>query len=287
MRETFLPQKKMEMTPAAGPIGKRRAVWNTLNSVSYVRTCRIRRAQMKKLIVALLLLINIIPCNASVKQPISFLQYDEEWGQELYTAYNDTSQTIAASGCGPTAASMVINYYIDDETNPLDLSSFALERNHRTRNDGTAWSMFADLAEVYRLEFLQTSSAKEAKEWMETKEDALVICSMNRGLWTSEGHFILVWKIENDRVYINDPASTSLYRLENNFSILSSQCGQYFCFNQMPQKTILLQSFNNFYNSQDMMFFSIVQNTCFINKDSWKAVEKQKFHEQQMCGWVT
>ena len=277
----------MEISPAAGPIGKRRAVWNTLNSVSCVRACRIRRAQMKKLIFALLLLINIIPCNAAIRQPISFLQYDEEWGQELYTAYNDTSQTIAASGCGPTAASMIINYYIDDEANPLDLSSFALERNHRTRNDGTAWSMFADLAEVYQLEFLQTSSAKEAREWMETKEDALVICSMNRGIWTSEGHFVLIWKIENGQVYINDPASTSPHRLENSFSVLSSQCEQYFCYNQKRIKTFILQNTTNFYDSLNILHPSSVLNTCFINKDSWKAVEKQKFHEQQMCGWVT
>ena len=65
------------------------------------------------------------------------------------------------------------------------------------------------MANEYDLEFIQTASSVEALEWMNTQEDPLVICSMGPGLWTRQGHFIVLWNVENGIAYINDPASTS------------------------------------------------------------------------------
>ena len=54
---------------------------------------------------------------------------------------------------------------------------------------------FEDMANEYDLEFLQTASSVEALEWMNTQEDPLVICSMGPGLWTREGHYIVLWDV--------------------------------------------------------------------------------------------
>lgn len=192
--------------------------------------------KLKKTIFLLFLLtsliINSIVAVAAIEQPVSFLQYDEEWNSKPYTITNNPTQTIGSSGCGPTTAAMVLNYYVDDSITPIDTSKFAINNNHRTINDGTAWSYYKDIANEYDLDFKQTSSSKDALQWMNSKSDPLIVCSMGPGLWTSQGHYILLWDIENDIAYINDPYSEELIRNQNSFDLVASQCVQYFCFNK-------------------------------------------------------
>lgn len=176
-----------------------------------------------------------VNANASIEQPISFMQNDTRWGSQSYSIRKNRSQTIASSGCGPTSMAMVLNYYISDEITPLQTAEYALTNNYRTYNDGTSWAYFKDIANKYELDFLQTSSSKEALQWMETQDNPLIICSMGRGHWTKRGHFILLWDVEDGIAYINDPASTKETRTKNSYKYMASQCKQYFCFN----KTIL------------------------------------------------
>ena len=206
--------------------------------------------KLKKFICLIFILITFIcgiNAQAATEQPISFLQNDSKWGSEPYSIINDRSQTIGASGCGPTSMAMVLNYYIDDTITPLQTSIYALENNHRTPNDGTSWEYFADMAEEYDLEFLQTASSVEALEWMNTKEDSLVICSMGPGLWTTEGHFILLWDVEDGTAYINDPSSTKQARTENSYKYMSSQCQQYFCYNKPLNNITINETYSSFY----------------------------------------
>lgn len=194
---------------------------------------------MKKLLIFLLLLSQfVIPVQASTEQPILFLQTDNRWGNEIYSINNNSSQTIATSGCGPTSMAIVLNYYIDDSITPLQTALYAMNNGYRTYQNGTSWLYFETIANEYDLEFLQTSSSKEVLNWMNTKDDPLIICSMGPGLWTSNGHFIVLWKIENNMVYINDPASVAEERNKNSYNKLVSQCKQYFCFNKTKKKKI-------------------------------------------------
>lgn len=193
---------------------------------------------VKKLICiacAVALLLGGVQAQAAIDQPVSFLQDDSKWGFETYSVRRGSSQTIATSGCGPTAMAMVLNYYIDDSITPLQTAMYALANNHRTRYKGTSWGYFEDMANEYELEFLQTASSSEALDWITNKEDALVICSMWPGLWTSSGHFILLWDVKDGIAYINDPNSTEENRLINKFDYMASQTRQYFCFNKKPK----------------------------------------------------
>lgn len=190
---------------------------------------------MKKyffILTMLLTLLFSISVKAAVEQPISFLQDDSEWGSKSYSITNSSYQTIATSGCGPTSMAMVLNYYIDDSINPADTAVYAVKNGYRTYSEGTTWQYFGDMAKKFDLEFLQTASSVEALEWMETKEDALIVCSMGPGLWTSRGHFIVIWDVENNIAYINDPASEKDNRIKNSYRTVSNQCRQYFCFNK-------------------------------------------------------
>lgn len=173
---------------------------------------------------------------ASTEQPISFLQYDTQWGDIPYTSCSNSRQTIGNSGCGPTTMAMVIHYYADESITPVETAEYAVENGYRTYNNGTAHGFFGSMAKKYNIEYLDTYSSAEAFEWMKTKTDPLIICSMGPGLWTNNGHFILVWDIDEDgNVYINDPASTQEYRIKNSFTNLTNSSKRYFCFDRVKE----------------------------------------------------
>lgn len=170
--------------------------------------------------------------QAAVEKPVSFLQYDSEWGSESYSLYSGYSQTIANSGCGPTAVAMVVNYYADASVKPDEMCEYSLDNGYRTSSEGTAWGFFESVAKKYDLDFMQTGSSSEALKWMESKEDPLIVCSMGPGNWTRAGHFILLWDVKDGVAYINDPASEAKSRIESSYNYMASQCKQYFCFDK-------------------------------------------------------
>ena len=122
---------------------------------------------MKKFISAVLATLCIYNQAFAAEQPIYFLQTDEQWCDIMYSSCNDKSQTIGETGCGPTALAMVLNEFCDDSITPIEVAEFSVENNHRTYSQGTSWSLFQDAAEQYNLDFFQTSSSIEVKEWIE------------------------------------------------------------------------------------------------------------------------
>ena len=53
------------------------------------------------------------------KQPVSYLQTDPRWKNKDYSAKGE-STTIGASGCGPTAAAMLIETLTGKTFTPVD-----------------------------------------------------------------------------------------------------------------------------------------------------------------------
>ena len=173
---------------------------------------------------------SFIPTSNPENRPIYLLQTDPRWRYEMYSAIGDASQTIGSSGCGPSAMSMIINEWIDPSYGPRECCAWSKACGYRTTNNGTAWAMFKAIAVKYGLKFLQTAYASEATKFMDENPGALVVCSMGKGNWTTSGHFILMYECDGKYVYINDPVSTALHKQKNTFSLLKSQCRQYFCF---------------------------------------------------------
>lgn len=170
-------------------------------------------------------------------RPTYFLQGDSRWGSVRYSIVNDPKQTIKTSGCGPTCAAMLVNHYIDKKYSPVECCNWCLEKGYRTENNGTVWGMFKAIAVKYGFNFLQTGSIEEAKKFMNNNKNAHCVCIMSKGNWTSGGHYILCWKMDDTNVYVNDPASTASNRTKNTQKLLASQCRQYFCFAYGDNKT--------------------------------------------------
>lgn len=165
------------------------------------------------------------------KKPVDYKQYDSRWGKVVYTQNNtyNKSQTIKSSGCGPTAAADVVATFWDKSITPVELAAYSVSRGYRTKNSGTSWSFFKDVAQKFGAsKFIQTSSYATAAAAL--GDGALVVVSVKKSRWTKGGHFICWWKVDDKYVYINDPASASSSRAKAPWNELKTAAKQYFIF---------------------------------------------------------
>ena len=165
-------------------------------------------------------------------KPVSYLQTDDRWRYNNYSAKGE-SKTIGSSGCGITASAMVIASIANKNITPANTAKWSMEHGYKALNQGTYYSYFVPQFKVYGIACKQlndsnlygtsTSSAHtEAKKQL--KNNNWIIACMGKGNWTSGGHYILVYGIDNnDNVYINDPASTKSNRLVNKWSLFAKE----------------------------------------------------------------
>lgn len=165
------------------------------------------------------------------KQPVSYLQTDPKWANVSYSAKGE-STTIGRAGCGPTAMSMVLATWADKNVTPKTECAWALAHGYKAPHQGTYYGYFVPAANRYGLGCRRLNTAsiygnassqihQEAKK--EIDKGNLVIACMGKGLWTSSGHYVLVWKIDGNTIYINDPASTRLARTQGDYSLFKQQ----------------------------------------------------------------
>lgn len=165
--------------------------------------------------------------GTNTAQPVDYKQGDKRWGSIVYTAYNDKSQTIANSGCGPTAMADIMATWVDKNITPVEMCDYAIKHGFRTRNSGTAWAFFKSIAEEYGYSgFVQTKSMSTARTAL--KNGAFVVASMGPGYWTKGGHYICLWKTDETYMYANDPASSK--RTKQKLGAFEEQRKQFFVF---------------------------------------------------------
>lgn len=178
-------------------------------------------------------------------KPISYLQTDPRWANVDYSAKGEKT-TIGKSGCGPTAMAMVLATWADKSVTPKSECAWALTHGYKAPHQGTYYGYFAAAAKRYGLYCRMLNGTniygnpnskyhEEAKAAVDRGN--LVIACMGKGLWTSSGHFVLVWKIDGNTIYINDPASTRTVRTQGDYSLFKQQVKYYF----MVKNTAVLQ----------------------------------------------
>lgn len=169
------------------------------------------------------------------KQPVSYLQIDPRWKNVDYSTRGE-STTIGASGCGPTAMAMVLATWCDKNVTPETECDWALRNGYKAPHSGTYYGYFTPAAKRYGLVCTQlnwtniygNSKSKyhtQAKEAIDRGD--LVIACMGKGNWTRSGHYVLVWEIDGNTIYINDPASTRKVRTQGDYSLFKQQVKYY------------------------------------------------------------
>lgn len=166
-------------------------------------------------------------------KPIHYLQYDTRWGYITFSSHGDSKQTIATSGCGAASFAMVLATFLDPDIKPPDVATVIVDNFYRTYNNGVDWGFFPFAAKKYGLPFKQSYSTDEAIEGL--KKGALVVASMGPGYFTREGHYILLWGLDESggQMLVNDPNSN--VRTRAGYDIFRQQALNYFIFYE-PKK---------------------------------------------------
>lgn len=171
-------------------------------------------------------------------QPVSYLQTDPKWKSIPYAVKGESS-TIGGSGCGPTSMAMVLATWADPSVTPKSECVWALKNGYKAKGQGTFYAYFTPAAKRYGLDCKQLNYANiygnNGAVYHTTARNSvlagdLVIACMGKGNWTSSGHFVLVWWIDQakDIVYINDPASTKTTRTRGSYKLFCKQVKYYF-----------------------------------------------------------
>ena len=167
------------------------------------------------------------------KKPVSYLQIDARWKFADYSARGEKT-TIGASGCGPTAMSMVLAEWADPKVTPLTECRWALAHGFKAPKSGTYYSYFVPAARRYGLACTQLNSASiygsggsglHAQVLAALAQGDLIIACMGKGNWTSSGHYVLLWDVDpgKDIAYVNDPASTLARRTRGSWKLFKTQ----------------------------------------------------------------
>ena len=121
---------------------------------------------------------------------IIYRQYDSRWGNLSYPDGN----TMAGSGCGPTACANVIANISNSSVTPKDTRAFMLKNNYAVRNAGTAWAGIPACLKNWGYEV--TDCPNMSTVWTEcAKGDEQGVILFNAGTrggvtWTTDGHFV-------------------------------------------------------------------------------------------------
>lgn len=168
-------------------------------------------------------------------QPVIYYQTDPRWRYNDYSAYGEKT-TIGASGCGPSSMAMVLATWCDKKVTPATECAWALKNGYKCPHSGTYYQYFEPAAKRYGLKCTRLNTASIYKNSSSPLHDRakiailnghLVIACMGKGNWTSSGHYVLVWWIDGNTIYINDPASSKAARTRGNYSLFKSQVKYY------------------------------------------------------------
>lgn len=169
-------------------------------------------------------------------KPVSYLQTDPRWANLDYSAPGEKT-TIGKSGCGPTAMAMVLATWVDKCHNPVTECDWAKNNGFKANGQGTYYGYFEAVAKKHRLRcyrlnyssiYGNSKSAYHSQAKDAVDRGDLVIACMGPGNWTRSGHYVLVWKIDGNVIFINDPASTNPTRTRGAYSLFRQQVKYYF-----------------------------------------------------------
>jgi len=178
-------------------------------------------------------------------KPISYLQTDSRWANISYSVPGETT-TIGKSGCGPTSAAMLLATLTGDTAiNPKTECAWALAHGYKALNSGTYYGYFTPAFLRYGITCTKLNGATiygnstskyhaQAKAALE-RGDYVIAC-MGKGNWTSSGHYVVVYGIDGDTVYINDPASTKTRRTAGSYSLFKQQVKYYWVISTPTKK---------------------------------------------------
>lgn len=146
------------------------------------------------------------------------LQFDPRWG---YFEYG--GKEMGLSGCGPTCLSMVVLALTDyEEVTPDKIAKYSTEKKYYVEGVGTAWKLMDEAPLLYGLT-VEHPAMKEESMKAALDKGKILICSVRKGVFTSEGHFIVIYGYDDTGFKVNDPKCVARSRKTWQFSEFGKQ----------------------------------------------------------------
>ena len=213
-------------------------------------------------------------------KPVSYLQTDHRWANLDYSAKGEKTR-IRASGCGPTAMAMVLATWADPSVTPKTECAWALAHGFKAPHQGTYYGYFEEAGlryglKTYRLNYANLygndRSAYHAQARDAIDRGDLVIACMGKGNWTSSGHYVLVWEIDGNTIYINDPASTLARRTRGSYALFKQQVKYYW----IIEKPVSKLNTEEKEDELDMTINDFINN--LTDEQAYKLLQKANRH---------
>ena len=168
------------------------------------------------------------------KQPVVYFQTDARWKNKPYATKGENT-TIGHSGCGPTCAAMLIQTLTKKIFTPEDACNWSMRHGYKAYNQGTYYSYFVPQFKEFNIKcdrinytnlYGNPNSSYHKIAFDYLKKGYYLIACMGPGLWTSSGHFVVVWW-EDGKVKINDPISSAANKVNGDLWTFKSQVKYY------------------------------------------------------------
>lgn len=132
-----------------------------------------------------------------------FSQYDERWSSHGYG-----TSSIGVSGCATVCLAMMLNMVSESKAFYPDMIAEwadASEYQYYVPDHGTSWKLLEDYPWEYGLAAEQFG-INSVGELLEIPENEPIILAMSKGVFTDDGHFIVVIRL-GDVFSVFDPAN--------------------------------------------------------------------------------
>ena len=135
---------------------------------------------------------------------VIYRQYDSRWGKLSYPSGN----TMAGSGCGPTACANVIANKSNSSVTPKNTRKFMLKGNYAVKNAGTKWSGIPACLKHWGYSVKECATMKDVWKECEAghKQGVILFAPGTKGgiTWTSGGHYVAFtdYKKSNGKHYL-------------------------------------------------------------------------------------
>ena len=151
---------------------------------------------------------------------VYFNQLDQRYANQPFGTDN-----IGGYGCGPTYMAIVVSSLTDEIVDPIAMAKWAYENGGWCKGQGSYHSLIPNAAKAWGLN-VEGCKASEPQRILDAlSQGKLVVAIMGKGHFTTTGHFIVLRGVQDGKILVADPASTSRSQKAWDLSIILNEAG--------------------------------------------------------------
>ena len=156
-----------------------------------------------------------------VTEVVYFNQLDQRYANQPFGTDN-----IGGYGCGPTSMAIVVSSLTDEIVDPIAMAKWAYENGGWCKGQGSYHSLIPNAAKAWGLN-VEGCKASEPQRILDAlSQGKLVVAIMGKGHFTTTGHFIVLRGVQDGKILVADPASTSRSQKTWDLSIILNEAGK-------------------------------------------------------------